>query len=162
MFFFSSQNIKDWGSHGSIDILYLWIITVIPAHYEDKCVASLYCFVLQVGGGGLPLTLWQCSLQSCDKIPTLLCNDCWEGPVVINAISEKKKLLKQVQLFTTIGHLFPPTNKMYKRGFIGFNLFIVPNFQIHCSIDYYCVETTVTPSVCAGFRTDAAVSVHRL
>lgn len=56
---------------------------------------------------------------------------------------------------------FHPQIKCTK-GFIGFNLFIIPNLQIHRSVNYYCVETAVTPSVCAGFRTDAAVSWHRL
>lgn len=60
----------------------------------------LYCWG-EFRSHSLPWKLWQCSLQSCDKIPTLLCNDCWKGPVVIYPISEKK-LLQQVQLFTTI------------------------------------------------------------
>lgn len=56
---------------------------------------------------------------------------------------------------------FHPQIKCTK-GFIGFNLFMIPNLQNHRSVNYYCVETAVTPSVCAGFRTDAAVSWHRL
>lgn len=67
--------------------------TVVPAHYEDKFVASFYCFILgQNFYPILPLTLWNCLLESCDKVPTLLYNDCWKGFVVIYSMSEKKLL----------------------------------------------------------------------
>lgn len=61
----------------------LWILTVVTAHYEDRFVASLYCFYIQkVSRGNMLLSPhWKCSLGSPIYYP--LCCTAAERPQVL-------------------------------------------------------------------------------
>lgn len=61
----------------------LWILTVVTAHYEDRFVASLYCFYIQkVSRNNMLLSpLWKCSLGSQIYYP--LCCTAAERPQVL-------------------------------------------------------------------------------